>query len=155
MPVAKSLGVTTGRVRGKRITASSVWNKYHGASLARLHLKKRGRYVGGWAAKTNNRRQWVQVDLKRFARVTKVATQGRSDAKQYVTSYAVAYSPDGRRWTPYKENSRLKVSNGLGGDKHMTGRNTPVCVYHETYEKHWNTYRQADALVDRQTDIIE
>ena len=38
-----------------------------------------------------------------------VAMQGREDANQFVTSFAVAYSPDGYRWTPFKANSRLKV----------------------------------------------
>ena len=89
--------------------ASSEWDRYHAACLARLNLKPRGRFKGGWSAKKNNRKQWIQVNFKRPVRFSKVAMQGREDANQFVTSFAVAYSPDGYRWTPFKANSRLKV----------------------------------------------
>ena len=89
--------------------ASSEWDRYHAAYLARLNLKPRGRFKGGWSAKKNNRKQWIQVNFKRPVRFSKVAMQGREDANQFVTSFAVAYSPDGYRWTPFKANSRLKV----------------------------------------------
>ena len=89
--------------------ASSEWDRYHAAYLARLNLKPRGRFKGGWSAKKNNRKQWIQVNFRRPMRFSKVAMQGREDANQFVTSFAVAYSPDGYRWTPFKANSRLKV----------------------------------------------
>ena len=89
--------------------ASSEWDRYHAAYLARLNLKPRGRFKGGWSAKKNNRKQWIQVNFRRPVRFSKVAMQGREDANQFVTSFAVAYSPDGYRWTPFKANSRLKV----------------------------------------------
>ena len=89
--------------------ASSEWDRYHAAYLARLNLKPRGRFKGGWSAKKNNRKQWIQVHFRRPVRFSKVAMQGREDANQFVTSFAVAYSPDGYRWTPFKANSRLKV----------------------------------------------
>ena len=89
--------------------ASSEWDQYHAAYLARLNLKPRGRFKGGWSAKKNNRKQWIQVNFRRPVRVSMVAMQGREDANQFVTSFAVAYSPDGYRWTPFKANSRLKV----------------------------------------------
>ena len=82
--------------------ASSEVDKYHAAYLARLNLQPKGRFKGGWSAKRNNRRKWIQVHFRRFRRLTKVAIQGRADAKQYVTSFAVAYTPDGYRWTPFK-----------------------------------------------------
>ena len=89
--------------------ASSEWDRYHAAYLARLNLKPRGPLKGGWSAKKNNRKQWIQVHFRRPVRFSKVAMQGREDANQFVTSFAVAYSPDGYRWTPFKVNSRLKV----------------------------------------------
>lgn len=110
----KALGVSKGLVKKQYIKASSEWDRYHAAHLARLNQKPSGRYKGGWSAKKNNRKQWIQFDFRKPVRIAKVASQGRSDAKQYVTSFAVAYSPDGYRWTPFKVNSRLKVMvNGL------------------------------------------
>ena len=108
-PVVRSLGVSTGRIHNRYIRASTEWDKYHAAYLARLNQKPRGRYKGGWSAKKNNRKQWIQFDFRKPVRVAKVAIQGRADPNQYVTSFAVAYSPDGYRWTPFKVNSRLKV----------------------------------------------
>lgn len=110
VPIVRSLGISTGRLRNRYIKASSEWDRYHAAYLARLNLKPRGRYRGGWSAKKNNRRQWIQFYFRRPVRVSKVAMQGRADANQYVTSFAVAYSPDGYRWTPFRVNSRLKVT---------------------------------------------
>ena len=111
----KSLGISKGLLRKQYIKASSEWDRYHAAHLARLNQKPRGRYKGGWSAKKNNRKQWIQFDFRRPVRISKIASQGRSDANQYVTSFAVAYSPDGYRWTPFKVNSRLKVMmNELG-----------------------------------------
>ena len=107
--ISKSFGLSSGKIPNKSMKASSEADKYHAAFLARLNFKPKGRFKGGWSAKKNNRRQWIQVDFKRYRRVTKVATQGRADAKQYVTSFAVASSPDGYRWTPFRVNSRLKV----------------------------------------------
>lgn len=111
-PISKSFGISRGKIPNKDMKASSEVDKYHAAYLARLNLQPKGRFKGGWSAKRNNRRQWIQVDFRRFRRITKVAIQGRADAKQYVTSFAVAYSPDGYRWTPFKVNSRLKVFQG-------------------------------------------
>lgn len=105
----KALGVSKGRLGNQYVKASSEWDRYHAAYLARLNLKPRGRFKGGWSAKKNNRKQWIQFDFKRPVYISKIATQGRSDANQYVTSFAVAYSPDGYRWTPFKINGRLKV----------------------------------------------
>ena len=39
----------------------------------------------------------------------KIATQGRQDARQWVTKYFVAYSQDGANFAEYKENSNRKV----------------------------------------------
>jgi len=111
-PVVKALGVSKGLVKKQYIKASSEWDRYHAAHLARLNQKPSGRFKGGWSAKKNNRKQWIQCDFRKPVRISKVACQGRSDAKQYVTSFAVAYSPDGYRWTPFKVNSRLKVFRG-------------------------------------------
>ena len=39
----------------------------------------------------------------------KIATQGRQDARQWVTKYFVTYSQDGANFAEYKENSNRKV----------------------------------------------
>ena len=109
-PPVKPSGIPTGS-RGKRyVTASSTWNRYHAPWRARLHQRVTGRYRGGWSARKNNRRQYIQFDLRRPYRVVKVVTQGRYDAKQWVTSFIISYSQDKYRWIRYKQYGRVKVS---------------------------------------------
>ena len=99
----------SGRIRNRYITSSSRWDRYHAAWLARLNSRRRGRNVGAWSAKTNNRQQWLQVDLRVPTLVTGVATQGRQDYAQWVTSYGIAYSLDGAHFAIYKQKGRSKV----------------------------------------------
>lgn len=97
-------------IRGRRyITASSSWDRYHAAWRARLHQRVTGRYRGGWSARRNNRRQYIQFDLRRPFRVVKVVTQGRYDARQFVTRFVISYSQDKYRWIRYKHYGRVKV----------------------------------------------
>lgn len=97
-------------IRGRRyITASSSWDRYHAAWRARLHQRVTGRYRGGWSARRNNRRQYIQFDLRRPFRVVKVVTQGRYDARQWVTRFVISYSQDKYRWIRYKHYGRVKV----------------------------------------------
>ena len=71
------------------------------------------RYRGGWSARKNNRRQWIQVRLGRGTRITGVVTQGRQDVNQWVTTYSLSFSLNGRTFRPYKENGRVKVTFAL------------------------------------------
>lgn len=97
-------------VTGKRfITASSSWDKYLAPWRGRLHQRVVGRYRGGWAAKKNNRRQFLQFDLRRPYEVVKVLTQGLYSAKQWVKSFYISYSQDKYRWRPYMQYGRVKV----------------------------------------------
>lgn len=40
-----------------------------------------------------------------------MVTQGRYDAKQWVTSFIISYSQDKYRWIRYKKYGRVKVRN--------------------------------------------
>jgi len=98
-----------GRIRSNQITASSSWDRNHGPGNARLHWHKSRARVGAWSARHNNHYQFLQVYFKRPTRVVKIATQGRQDARQWVTKYFVTYSQDGANFAEYKENSNRKV----------------------------------------------
>ena len=103
------VGIQSGRIKNNQITASSMWNKYHAPYFGRLKRVRRGRYMGGWSARHNNHRQWIQVDLRRIIKLTVISTQGRKLAKQWVTRYTVSYSVDCVHFVPYKQRDRLKV----------------------------------------------
>lgn len=87
-----------------------MWDARHGPALARLNLKRTRVTMGAWSAAANNRYQWLQIDLGRFMKLKKIATQGRQDANQWVTRYQLSYSIDGAHFTSYVANGRVLVS---------------------------------------------
>ena len=105
----RPMGMQTGRIKNNRITSSSEWDRYHAPFLARLHRRRRGRYMGAWSAKYNNYYQWLQVDFGKAAKIIKISTQGRQDLKQWVTQYYVTRSLDALHFVPYKERNNIKV----------------------------------------------
>ena len=102
-----------GRLRTSQITASSSWDKNHSPNNGRLHFKRAGSRMGAWCTRHNNRYQWLSVDFGRTMRVTKIATQGRQDAAQWVTQYYLSYSQDYVFFAEYKLNSARRVSTEL------------------------------------------
>lgn len=91
------------------MTASSSYNVFHGAYLARLHRTRTGRYMGAWVARIRNANQWLQISLGRPMKITGIATQGRADANQWVTRYLVAFSLDKMHFEYYMEYGNFKV----------------------------------------------
>ena len=100
-----------GQIRDSQITASSRSNT---EAMGRLNFKAGGGKEGAWVPSSKRAYyQWLQVDLDRYTVVTGIATQGRNDANQWVTSYILQYSEDGVTFVNYKEQgeSSAKVSN--------------------------------------------
>lgn len=60
-------------------------------------------------ARTNDDKQWLQVDLGGPSKVTRCATQGRDNANEWVTKYKVQYSSDGRTFVTYQKYGVDKV----------------------------------------------
>ena len=83
------------------------------ASLGRLNLQDLPAIsgVGGpaWAAGVLNTQQWFKVDFGNWKTVSAIATQGRQNIAQWVTTYRVSYSHDGLLYAAYKENSTSNV----------------------------------------------
>lgn len=59
-----------------------------------------GGKVGTWSSKTNDKSQWIQVDLGDVKRVTQVASQGQAlyGYVQWITEYRVSYSTLGKEF---------------------------------------------------------
>ena len=91
-----------------QIRSSSNWNGNSGASYGRLYFQTTGGKQGSWTAAKKNQNQWLQVDLgSQNTKVTRVATQGRQDADQWVTSYKLQYGNDGVNFQYYKEQGKI------------------------------------------------
>ncbi|XP_068186005.1 contactin-associated protein-like 5 [Antennarius striatus] len=59
--------------------------------------------AGGWSPMVTDQEPWLQVDLKEQMEVTAVATQGRFDSWDWVSSYLLLYSDTGRAWKQYRQ----------------------------------------------------
>lgn len=97
------LGMEDGTITDEQITASSRVDGNHSAVQARLNFKADGSKAGAWSALTNDRNQWLQVDLASYTRVTRIATQGRNGYNEWVTKYKLQYSDDEGKFQLYKE----------------------------------------------------
>ncbi|XP_030847156.1 retinoschisin [Strongylocentrotus purpuratus] len=89
---ASPLGLESGAIPDSSLTASSEWDTDHSPSRGRLNIARIGLLRGGWSAKINDLNQWIQVDLLETYNIVGVATQGRQDLAQWVTSFKVACS---------------------------------------------------------------
>ena len=96
----------SGAISDMQIRGSSEYGGNYTAVQARLNYNVPGK-VGGWSARTNDKNQWLQVDLlSHFTKVTRVATQGRRDFDQWVTKYNLKYSKNGLNFLYYRESRK-------------------------------------------------
>ena len=93
-----------GKIPNAAITATSMLNQYYGPERARLDTMKSGSYAGAWIPKANDIGQWIQVDLGKITKISRIATQGRQDAGHWVKSYSLTYSFEGGPFLPYSDN---------------------------------------------------
>ena len=99
-----------GAIVDEQITASSQWDGYHAPEQGRLHFPEAGGKAGGWAARTRDTNQWLQIDLKnKYTNITRVATQGRNGANEWVTKYDLLYSDDRANFSFYVEKGGIKA----------------------------------------------
>lgn len=96
-----------GAIADGQITASTIWDSYFVAHAARLRLKPflSSSRIGAWVAGTNygDLSPWLQVDLGLQFNITRVATQGRQEYPQWVTSYNLQKSDDGVMFDYYMD----------------------------------------------------
>ncbi|XP_030200071.1 LOW QUALITY PROTEIN: contactin-associated protein-like 5 [Gadus morhua] len=59
--------------------------------------------AGGWSPLVTDSQPWFQLDLRDRMEVTAVATQGRYDSSDWVSSYMLLYSDTGRAWKQYRQ----------------------------------------------------
>ena len=104
-----SLGIEDGRIQDSAMIASTIHNSPLAAHGGRLNLAARSGKSGAWCAKTSNNKEWLQIDLGNPTTVTKVATQGRQNADQWLTSYSISYSLTGSYWVQYTVRGKIKV----------------------------------------------
>lgn len=133
------LGLEDGRIPNPMFRASSSYNFYCAAKNARLHQRRAGRNGGAWCSRRTNNKQWLQVDFGTDAYVTRVCTQGRHNADQWVTSYYVSFSSRGQRFITYKEGRRTKVSTRSRSSQFLTHLRSKIMLFTEEWFFSYNT----------------
>ncbi|XP_071801331.1 retinoschisin-like [Asterias amurensis] len=95
----EKLGLEDGSIPDESLSASSNWEFTDKSTPTGGRLNKIPQddgIMGGWAPRTADANQWIQVDLCNPTYVTGVLTQGRHDfpnAQQWVTKYRVQFEP--------------------------------------------------------------
>ena len=100
----------SGYIFDSQISASSEHNEGHTVLNARLNFQAGNWRTGAWSAGSLDPHQWLQIDFFRKVTLGQVATQGRSDVSQWVTSYSLSYSMHGNDYQMYEQDGSTKVS---------------------------------------------
>ena len=100
-----AFAVESGKIHNSQITSTTAYNPRVAAVKGRLNG------AASWSARVRNKNQWIQFDLGRREVVTAIATQRRANANQWVTSYYVSYSLDGKVFFSYKVKGVVKASS--------------------------------------------
>ena len=100
------LGMQNGSTPDDRIIASSELNVSTPAKNGRLT------YTAGssWCASTNDSNPYLQIDLQTLHIICAVSTQGNSQADDWVKTYTLQSSRDGKTWKNYADSGLVKVS---------------------------------------------
>ena len=91
----------SGEIPDSALKSSSDYNQDFGAAKSRLNKQTEESYYGGWASKHKDVGQWLQIDLGKVTKITRIATQGRYDDNWWVKKYKLSYS-NGERFKSYK-----------------------------------------------------
>ncbi|CAH3140576.1 unnamed protein product, partial [Pocillopora meandrina] len=104
-----------GAISDSQISASSQWDSSLSPKNGRLHHEQGPEKGGAWSARTNDDKQWLQIDLRdQQTKVTRVGTQGRNINFQWVTKYKLQYGNDEGSLQYFKE-------EGQSADKEFNG----------------------------------
>lgn len=88
-------------------------SSYYGPSYVPLYGKvgsKGG--AGSWSSKLKNgKNEYLEVTFDREMMITEIETQGRYYIKQWVKSFILEYSKNGKTFYPYKVKRVVKVGH--------------------------------------------
>lgn len=111
----------TGAVPDAAITASS---SYSGLPAIAGRLNSQGTGMTAWGAQNNGLSDYLQIDFGKMVKITRIATQGRYDANQWVTQYILFSSLDGSAYQAYEKGKVTGFSLSF-----VTSNSQHVCLY--------------------------
>ncbi|XP_048589510.1 retinoschisin-like [Nematostella vectensis] len=96
-----------------------------------------GLHSKAWCASTNNKSQWLQVDLRERKVLLAITTEGTVDA--WVTQYYLQYSNDMETWYCYgDEITNAKMLQAYQSSFTMTLLQRPIARYVRLNPQAWN-----------------
>ena len=98
------------KIPDSAITASSEYSYASKPVNGRLHLLHRSGRIGSWSPKNQDVYQYLQVNFGDWTKISRVATQGRSDKHEWVKSFSLSYGYDSVFFRVYKEDNEKKVN---------------------------------------------
>ncbi|XP_033114751.1 neurexin-4-like isoform X2 [Anneissia japonica] len=121
------LGMKSGLIYNSMVTASSSLSSLRGPEYGRLHWTDG---EGGWTAATHDTNQYLTIDVGAVAKITKVASQGRHDSREWVTEYKLQYSnsSDDNTFQTYAQNGvqRKFIGNSDSDSVKSNDINPPI-----------------------------
>ena len=66
--------------------------------------------ASSWCARDDDPTPYLQIDLGSLSAVCAIATQGNSQADEWVDAYQIKTSSDGTTWADYQEGGDVRVS---------------------------------------------
>ncbi|XP_078342156.1 uncharacterized protein LOC144627995 isoform X2 [Oculina patagonica] len=97
---SRRLGMIGGGISYKQLTSSSIAHDYSQPRYGRLNMALG---YGAWSPETQDKNQYLQVDLLKEMFVSGVATQGSKFYDCWVSSYKLLYRGNGEVWIKYTE----------------------------------------------------
>ena len=87
------------------LTSSSLLNINTPAKNGRLN------YTAGqsWCASSSDNYPYLEIDLQTLHIICAVSTQGNLQADQWVKTFSLQSSTDGRTWTNYTEDDQVSI----------------------------------------------
>ena len=72
------------------------------SQLRSIYIFLSGSFNGGWISQYQDAFQFLQIDLGKVTKVTRIAHQGRADAGWWTKTFTLSYSNDGANFILYK-----------------------------------------------------
>ena len=98
------------------LTSSSKLNTNTPAENGRLN------YTAGqsWCASSSDNYPYLEIDLQTLHIICAVSTQGNHQADQWVKTFSLQSSTDGRTWTNYTEDDQVSIKVNLSHRLHIS-----------------------------------
>ena len=117
-----------------RTTYSSIRSGSPGKGLGRGRLNSKQ----AWCAASNDKSQYMEIDIGFLQNITGFVTQGRRDADEWVTSYTVQASVDGSTWTDVGCGTQFEGSTDRSTKVKSLLHRPIIAQYLRIYPQTWN-----------------